>query len=159
MMKPVLLLMLLVLALSVFVLVGCESPAAQRELAQAERIRAEAQAYERERAADAAAEANRASVRQMERDAAHQRSLETLPFVVAVGGGVLVLVLAVMGGLFALSRQQQPADNNHLALRGQEWGDLARILAERDRQIWHALAELARQQQQIGAGQYEEGRR
>jgi len=159
MMKPVLLLMLLVLALSVFVLVGCESPAAQRELAAAERIRAEAQAYERERAADAAAEANRASVRQMERDAAHQRTMETLPFVVAVGGGVLVLVLAVMGGLFALSRQQQPGNSNPLALCGQEWGDLARVLAERDRQIWHALAELARQQQQIGAGQYEEGRR
>ena len=40
------------LAMVAVLLVGCESPAAQRELAQAERIRAEGQAYERERAAN-----------------------------------------------------------------------------------------------------------
>jgi len=129
------------------VLIGCESPAAQRELAQAERIRAEAQAYERERAADAAAYADRAAVRQMERDAAHERTLEILPFVLAIGGGVVVLCL----GLFAWwdlrsQRQAVPAPPQQQA-GGEEWAELARALEQRERALWHALATMARRQQ------------
>jgi len=114
MMKPVLLLTLLVLILFVFVLVGCESPAAQREQARADRIRAEGQAYEREeqaradriraegqayereKQADAAYNTQVTLNRQYERDASHERTMESMPFVLAIGGGVLVLVLVLV---------------------------------------------------------------
>lgn len=143
-----LLVAILVAGLGLVVLIACESPAAQRELARAERVRAEAQAYERERAADAAAYAERAAVRQMERDAAHERTLETLPFVLAIGGGVVVLCL----GLFAWwdlrsQRQALPAPSEQQP-EAEDWAGLAQALAQRERALWHALATLSRRQQE-----------
>jgi hypothetical protein len=138
---------ILVVGLGLVVLIGCESPAAQRELARAERIQAEAQAYERERAADAAAYAERASVRQMERDAAHERTLEILPFVLAIGGGVVVICL----GLFAWwdLRSQRRALPAPLEQQpgAEDWAKLAWALEQRERALWHALATMARRQQ------------
>lgn len=96
-MKPVLLLALLASMLSVFVLVGCESPAAQRERARADRIRAEAQSYERAKQADAAYNTQVTLNRQYERDASHERTMESLPFVLAIGGGLLILTLTLIG--------------------------------------------------------------
>jgi len=145
----VLVLVLAALVLLAVVLTGCESPAAQRELAQAERIRAEAQAYERERAADAAAYAERASVRQMERDAAHQRSLETLPLVLAIGGGVVIcLVLAYM---FYLERHRpaQPRADQQPALALATRDETGLAIAERmdglERAVYAIIIEMQRQ--------------
>lgn len=141
--------------LLVGLLVACESPAVQRELAQAERIRAEAQAYERQRAADAAAYAERAAVRQMERDAAHERTLETLPFVLAVGGGVLLALVIVVAGILlwreqSIRRAAQPQPEPQMALATTQppttLDDLWAYLQQREAALWHALAVLARRQ-------------
>jgi len=135
-------------------LVACESPAAQRELAQAERLRAEAQAYERQRAADSAAASERASVRQMERDAAHERTLETLPFVLAIGGGVLIMLVVVVGGILIWREQSlraaqpRPAPTSALATMQQpSLDEVLAYLQQREAALWHALAVLARRQQ------------
>lgn len=162
-MKPVLLLTLLALMLSALVLVGCESPAAQREQARADRIRAEASAYEKEKQADAEYNTQVTLNRQYERDASHERTMESLPFVLAIGGGVVVLCLGLFAWWDLRSRPptpiSQPVNDNLPAVRSPEWEDLARALAERDRQIWHVLAVLAQRQQQIDARNgYEEGR-
>ena len=141
-------------------LVACESPAAQRELAQAERIRAEAQAYERERAADAAAYAERAAVRQMERDAAHERTLETLPFVLSIGGIVLVTLVIIVAGVLLWREQslraaaelrtvQPQPEQTAVATAPQPatLDDLWAYLQQREAALWRALAVLARRQQ------------
>jgi hypothetical protein len=140
-----------------WLLIACESPAAQRELAQAERIQAEAQAYERERAADAAAYAERAAVRQMERDAAHERTLETLPFLLAIGGGVLIALAIIVGGILiwreqSIRRAAPPHPEPQAALatvpQPATLDDLLAYLQQREAALWHALAILARKQQQ-----------
>ena len=142
---------ILVAGLALVLLIGCESPAAQRELARAERVRAEAQAYERERAADAAAYAERAEIRQMERDAAHERTLGLLPFVLSIGGGMLVLCLGFLVWWDLRSqRLAQPASLERLPA-SREWADLARALEQRERALWHAMATLARRQQEAEA--------
>ncbi len=138
------------LAVLLGLLVACESPAAQRETARAERIRAEADAYARKQAADTAAAAERAALRQMERDAAHERTLETLPFVLSIGGGVLVLCLALFVWWDVHSQRQMPATSVEPQLARHEWAELIRALEDRDRALWHALATLARRQ---GEGQ------
>jgi hypothetical protein len=120
----------------------------------AERVRAEAQAYERERAADAAAYAERASVQQMERDAAHERTLETLPFVLAIGGGTLVALIIVVGAALLWREQSlhaaqpRPAPQTALATAPQPatLDDLLAYLQQREAALWHALAILARRQ-------------
>ena len=153
------LLLLAVAGLLVGLLVACESPAAQRELARAERVRAEAQAYERERAADAAAYAGQANVRQMERDAAHERTLETLPFVLAIGGGTLLALIVVVGAVLLWREQSlraaqpRPAPQTAMATKPQPatLDDLWAYLQQREAALWHALAVLARQQQAASA--------
>ena len=77
-------------------LVACESPAAQREQARAERIQAEAIAYQIRQEADARAASERASIRQMERDAAHQRVVEMMPFVMLISGGIIALIIILL---------------------------------------------------------------
>ncbi len=155
----------LVLAAVVLVLAGCddgyrEDPAAQRLNAQAnvtranaeadarraeapgraaaEREKAEAAAYEQRQSAAAAAAGERANVRQMERDAAHQRTLDLLPFVVAIGGG---LALAGFGAFLVWDLRRRPV---------QPMGADPAMLVYLDRlrldqaQQWRALAQLER---------------
>jgi outer membrane murein-binding lipoprotein Lpp len=151
-MKQILLsgLVLAGLAILGLVLAGCESPAAQRERAQAERIRAEAEAYQVRLQADVDAAAERANVRQMERDAAHQRALETLPYLVAIGGGILVLVLA--GLVFWDLRGSGPPGRRAVATTD----PALLLLLERQRleqaQLWHAIAWLDRRS--LSAGEH-----
>ena len=125
----------------VLVLAGCASEdnaAARRAAEEAARVRAEAEAYQVRAAADTAAAAERANVRQMERDAAHQRTVEMLPFVLAIGGGVLLLVLA---GLVAwdLRSRQAPASTVDPVLLAY----LDRLQVEQAQQ-WRVLAHVAR---------------
>jgi hypothetical protein len=125
----------LAVGLAVMALSACESPTAQREAARAERIRAEGESYERQRAADTAAASERAAVRQMERDAAHQRALEMLPVIVVLVGAVLLAGLAVL--VVWDGRNRSPAADPAL------WYELRRLeaeRAERERLLWHAIA-------------------
>ena len=122
-------------------LTSCESAdnaAARRLSEESARARAEAEAYQVRAAADSAAASERASVRQMERDASHERALETLPFVLAIGGGVLLLVLA---GLVAwdLRSRQAPASTVDPVLLAY----LDRLQLEQAQQ-WRVLAHVAR---------------
>lgn len=139
---------ILALAAGAFLLAGCESPAAQREWARADRIRAEAEAYEQRQQADTQAAAERANIRQMERDAAHQRSMELIPYVLIIVGGLL---LAGLGGLLFWDWRRQPApaaaDPRLLALLEQ----LQLHQAERDREIWRAMAILQRRSLPAGS--------
>lgn len=157
---------LAVVLLGAMLLTGCESAdnaAARRaraeqqaanaqrdaELARAEVERARGEAdVERQRAV-AEAEASLAATRQMERDAAHQRVVEMLPYVLVIVGGLL---LAGLGGLmfWDLRRQPRPvaADPGLLYLERLRLEDRAR-----ERDLWRAIALLARRG--VGAGQEE----
>ena len=132
----------LVLVIGMVILSGCasaDSEAARRANAEAARVRAEAEAYQVRQQADAKAAAERANIRQMERDAAHQRTMETLPFVLAIVGG---LVLAGLAGLMVwdLRRQATVTDPRLLVLLER----LQLDQTERDRRIWQAIAHLNR---------------
>jgi hypothetical protein len=155
---------LLVVSLS-----GCESPEAQRlsaearlvnaevarERARAEaealRIRAEAEAKaaaerakaeadaERQRAR-AEAEASMAATRQMERDAAHQRWMETLTTL-----GLVLLPLSLVAAVAAmlLARQWRTADPALLVyLDRLQRRQMDARRAERE--LWHALVTMQR---------------
>ena len=139
-MKRLLTLAAVLTILGLVVLAGCDSPAAQRERARAERVRAEAIAYQQQVQADTQAAAERANVRQMERDAAHQRALETLPYVVLIGGGVGVALVLVL--MFWDLRRARPAAADPGLLFYLERLHLDQ--AERDRQLWRAIAHLDR---------------
>ena len=136
-------LVLAALAGLILVLVGCESAdnaVARRAEAEAAARRAEAEAYQQRQAADTAAAAERSAIRQAERNAAHQRALETLPYLVAIGGGILVLVLT---GLVVWDLRSRPPAQPDPALLF--YLDRLRLDgAKRDRELWHALAELSR---------------
>ena len=134
-------LVLLLVAVGILAIVSCESvdnAAARRAAEEAAQLRAEAEAYQVRQQADTEAAAERANVRQMERDAAHQRTLEMLPFVLAIGGGILVLVLAGLAFWDLRARRQTtPAADPALLL-----------YLERQRldqaQLWRAIATLDR---------------
>jgi hypothetical protein len=133
---------ILSLAGGAILLAGCDSPAAQRARAEAALTLAQAEAYQQRQQADTQAASERASLRQMERDAAHQRTLEMLPFVLLIGGGIF---LAGLGGLIFWDSRSQPApaaDPRLLAYLE----ELQIQQAERDRLLWRALAGLHRQQ-------------
>lgn len=153
-MKAILTLVLVGLVLA---LAGCDSLEAQRLRAQAElahaqaaeerargeaeaqRLRAQAEAAAERSRARAEAEASLAATRQMERDAAHQRALETLPFVLAILGAGVVLALAVLA---LVRRPAPPTADPRLLL------ELERLRLEagmRERALWHALASVQRQ--------------
>jgi hypothetical protein len=127
-------LVLVLAAVLVLALSGCESPAAQREQARADRIRAEAESYERQRAADSAAAAERSAVRLAERDAAHLRIMELLPIVIVLVGAV---GLAGLAGLIVYDgraqRQTDPALLFYLEQQRREQAALWRAVAQLDR--------------------------
>jgi len=125
-----------ILALAILAASSCDSPAAQRERARAETVRVEAVAYQMRAEADAKADAERAATRQMERDAAHQRALETLPYLMLICGGVGVGGLVVLA-FWDLRRVADPRLLFYL-------DRLQLDQAERDRQLWRAIAALDR---------------
>lgn len=105
--------------------------------------RAAAEAYAVRRAADVQAAESRAAIRQAEREAGHQRSLEVLPYVLAIITGAVLL-----GGLGAvvvlvLNRPRQP-------------DPLLLAYLERQRleqaELWRAVAQLDRNRQRLASG-------
>jgi hypothetical protein len=141
----------LVMLLVVVLLTSCESPAAQRERAEAIRIQAEASAYQSRTLADSNAAAERAAIREAAREAGHQRALEMLPFVVTVGGGALCLVILLLAAWDLRSRRQAPADPALLAH--------LRALEMQQADQWRVLADLARQEERRGMIIYDDGTR
>jgi Flp pilus assembly protein TadB len=132
-------LVLAAVAAGVMILVSCESAdsaAARRANAEAALVRAQGQADADRERARADAEASRASTRQMERDAAHQRTVEILPFVVLVCGGlgVALVVLLVFWDL-----RSRPVVTTDAALLLY----MRRLELEQGQQ-WRAMAHLAR---------------
>ena len=160
-MKHILIAVLSVLALAVLAVglggcIGAENAAARRAAeqaaaaaARADQTRAEAEAYQTRQQADTAAASERAAIRQMERDAAHERALEMLPYVLVLVGGLL---LAALGGLLFWDLRQrayQPAP--HLAELRQLQRQLERLeeyrqldAEHRNRLVWHVLAQSSR---------------
>lgn len=167
-------LLTVVLVLGVAVLAGCESPEAQRKNAEArlvqaeadrERARAEAEALrlkaegeakaaeERARAeadverqrARAEAEASLAATRQMERDAAHQRMVESL---IALSLVILPLSLAAGAVMFLLARRRRSLDPLLLVYLDR----LQLRQAVHERELWHAVATMQREALSAGDG-------
>jgi hypothetical protein len=132
--------LLMVAGLAVLALGGCESAdnaAARRASEEAARVRAEAEAYQQRQAADVQAAAERAAIREAARQAGHERALETLPYVLAIGGGLLLAGLGLL--LFwDLRRQAQPAGTDPALLLY-----LDRLRLQQAEQ-WRAIATLAR---------------
>lgn len=84
---------------AVLALGGCESAdnaAARRAAAEADQTRAAAEAYQQRQQADTAAAAERAAIRQAERDAAHERTLELLPYVITILGSLFLAALVAV---------------------------------------------------------------
>lgn len=160
-------LLAIVLVLGVAVLAGCESPEAQRTNAEArlvqaeadrERAQAEAEALrlkaegearaaeerakaeadvERQRAR-AEAEASLAATRQMERDAAHQRMVESL---IALSLVALPLSLVAGAVIVLLTRRRRSLDPMLLVYLDR----LQLRQAMHERELWHAVARMQRQ--------------
>ena len=133
----------------VVLLTGCESAdnaAARLAAEKSAKIRAEAEAYQARAAADSAAAAERANIRQMERDASHQRTVEMLPFVLAIGGGVLLLAL---GGLVVWDlRGRQIAQPPPATIDPVMLAYLDRLRLEQAQQ-WRVLARVARDSRDV----------
>jgi hypothetical protein len=118
----------------------------ERDRAEAKKLQVEAAAYERRSEAETSAVAERSAIRQAERDAAHERTLGLLPFVLLIAGVVVVgslAVIAVAGGL--RRRQEAPDPVLTFLLQRQE-----RRLAELERAAYHQIA--LEQRHQLGAG-------
>jgi hypothetical protein len=131
---------LLILA-GILALDACSAMRAEEELAAGNRAYQEALAYQVREQAEAEADAERAATRQMELAAAHQRAIDTLPYLAAVGGLVIIGVLAMIlvHDLWGRYRPQ-PGDPELLV-----YLDRLRLeQAERDRALWMALGRLSR---------------
>jgi len=118
---------------------------AQRQRAAAEKAQAEADAYQKRIQADTSAAAERSALRQAERDAAHERILELLPFTLLIVGVVALGGLAVVALAGKFRRQPQLDPGVILLLQRQD-----RRLQELERATWHTIA--AEQRRQLGAG-------
>jgi hypothetical protein len=132
----------LVLILAVVVLTGCaevDNAAARRAAAESSLETARAQAYAERVRADSQAAGERSLVRQAERDAAHQRVLELLPFLALIIGGLVLVGFA--GLVFWDLRRQSVVTDAVLFLALQRW----RLeQSERDAALWQAIAQLDR---------------
>jgi hypothetical protein len=128
---------LVAMGLAVSMVAGCapvDNAAARRASAEAEKIRAES-----------AAEAERAAAREMQRDAAHQRSLETLPYLVLVVG---LVGLAGLVGVMVWDGRGRQRDNTGQAVVAY----LAELRAEQSRreaEVWRAIAHLERERRAL----------
>lgn len=135
--------LVLTLLLGVVTLSSCaaeDRAAAQRANAEAALEAAKGERYARQVQADAAAASERASTRQMERDAAHERALEMLPYVLIVSG--MVLIGGVAAWILALRVTGQGSAESQALLAYIERLQLAQ--ADRDRELWRAIAEIER---------------
>lgn len=114
---------------------------AQRQRAVAEKAQAEADAYQRRQEAETSAAAERSRIRQTERDASHERTMETLPFVLLVCGVVAIGGLAVVALAGNLRRQPAPDPLLAFLLRRQQ-----RQLDALERAAYHQIAVEQRRQ-------------
>jgi len=119
---------------------------AQRQRAIAEKAQAEADAYQKRLQADTSAEVQRSALRQTERSASHERTLELLPFVLLIVGVMAIGGLVVVA--LANGRGQVVDPCVVFLLRQQD-----KRLAELERGVYHAIAESQRRQLTMGAGQ------
>lgn len=157
--KPILaaILVAAVLASAALALPGCnalvsrDNAAANRleaeatlERAEANRLQTEAEAYQRRLNADIQAAAERSALRQAERGAAHERTLELLPFMLLIVGVVVIGGLAVAALAGGLQRRQANPDVVLLLQRQDQ------RLAEIERAMWRGIA--AEQRRQLSAG-------
>ena len=118
---------------------------AQRQQALAEKAQAEADAYQKRLQADTSAAAERSALRQSERDAAHERTLELLPFVLLIVGVVALGGLAVVALAGKFRQQPQVDPGVILLLQHQD-----RRLQELERAAYHQIA--MEQRRLLGAG-------
>jgi len=114
---------------------------AQRERAEAERMRIEAEAYQRRQEAETSAAAERSAIRQAERSAAHERTLELLPFTLLVVGVVALGGLAVLALAGRLQRRTEIDPSLVFLLQQQN-----QRLLEIQRATWHVIAAEQRRQ-------------
>ena len=119
----------------------------QRQRALAEKAQAEAEAYQRRAQADTSAAAERAAVRQVERDATYERTLGLLPFMLLIVGVIAIGALAVVALAGRLQRPVAVDPGLVFLLRQQD-----RRLAELERGIYHAISQSQRGQLSAGVG-------
>jgi predicted transglutaminase-like cysteine proteinase len=131
----------LVILAGVLALDACSAMRAEEEMAAGNRAYQEALAYQVRERAEAEADAERAATRQMELAAAHQRALDTLPYLAGVGGLVIIGVLAMILVYDIYGRYRSQSTDPHLLL----YIDQIRLeLADRDRALWGAMGQLTR---------------
>jgi hypothetical protein len=141
---------LLAVALVLVLLAGCESAdsaAARRAAAEADRVRAEGEAYQARAAADTQAAAERAAIREAARQAGHERALETLPFVVLLVGA---LGLAGLGAVLLWDTRTRPRADAGPAIVAY-LADLRAEQARHEADLWRAIAHLDRRRE-LGPG-------
>jgi hypothetical protein len=96
------------LGVGVLALGGCEGLAAQKERAIAERVLAEAQAYEQRQQANTEAYAEQTAIREAAKEASHQRAMEALPYVAVIA---VSLTVACLGVCLTKNRIRQHPDH------------------------------------------------
>lgn len=131
--------LVLVAAVVLVALAGCESEdlaAARRAEAAADRERAAAEAYEARIQADTQAAAERSAIREAERNASHERSIELLPYAAGIGGGVLVVVLVLFVAWDLRRQPPRPSTDPALLLL---LDAQRRQLADLERATYHAI--------------------
>lgn len=124
---------------------GCESAdnaAARRANAEAAAERAAAEAYQVRQQADTQAAAERSAIRQAEANAAHQRTIDLLPFVLAILGALVLAGLGLLAWWDLRAQRAQPAVSAP-ATDSALLFYLERLRLEQAEQ-WRALAQLAR---------------
>ena len=119
----------------------------QRQRALAEKAQAEAEAYQRRAQADTSAAAERAAVRQVERDATYERTLGLLPFMLLIVGVIAIGALAVVALAGRLQRPVAVDPGLVFLLRQQD-----RRLLDLERATYHQIATEQRRQVAAGGG-------
>ena len=136
---------LLIVAVLAFVVVGAlainrcgsvvQDAQAQRTQAEADKVRAEAAAYEQRSEANTRAAAERAAIREAARQAGHERALEVLPVVLGILGVILVLAIA-----FLVTWDLRSQREANIAL-------LTHQMRHQNLALWSAVAQLERRKE------------
>ena len=124
--------------LAILMLTSCENPAVQqaraeadKALAEAKLLVAEADNYRIKRNADIDAANEAAARRENAREAAHQRALELLPFLLVLFFGFTIILVILL--IFWASVRRPETNDTFL-----------QYMASRDKEFWSAMATLAR---------------